>query len=499
MWAAGETPESLPREYSMNRIRVGALVVVTILGLMVTTGANSTGTQRVDPDVRSQVESGELERFWIVLAEQADLSAASSLSTKREKTQYVFDRLQETATRTQAPLLLDLARADLSAQSFWVDNRILVTPVRTVSLDEIEGLASRSGVGRLDAVRPAINPESVPMQAATDSVANVLPVGWNIAATGALERHAAGITGAGVVVGISDSGVAFEHPALATRYRGHGVGHDGNWFDPSPAASPVPVDPTGHGTGTASVAVGSAPGFPIGMAPGAQWIACRGVGPGSNAASVLACLQWFLAPTDVNGQNPNPARAPDVTNHSYICPFCGVQTAFANLRAAGIATVGVTGNFGPACGSVFDPGTYNEILAVGATAVGDRNALIASYSSRGPTEGLLLVRPHLVAPGTDILAADANGPSGYINFSGTSFAAPHVAGAIALLWQQYPQLAGNVAATEQFLINSVHPRVDSAQECTGSPTAIPNNLYGHGFLQVGPGPAVFLNGFEVGQ
>lgn len=295
-----------------------------------------------------------------------------------------------------------------------------------------------------------------------------------------------------MVVGISDSGAIATHPALANNYRGTGGTHDYNWFDPTAAASAVPDDTNGHGTHVTGVAVGLSPTNHIGVAPEATWIACRGVGPGSSAATVLSCLQWFLAPTDVTGANPNPNLAPDVTNHSYICPFCEHQTAYANLVAAGIFVVGVSGNFGPTCESAFDPGTYSTVTAIGATDPGGRDAPLADYSSRGPWEDGIL--PHLVAPGTEILSAVP--PAAYETQTGTSQAAPHVAGGVALLWSSRPDLHGRVEKTRTALFAAAYPRLNTTGQCP-STTAIPNNLYGYGFLDLFR--PVFSDDFETGD
>lgn len=81
----------------------------------------------------------------------------------------------------------------------------------------------------------------------------------------------------------------------------------------------------------------------IGMAPEAQWIACRSLGPGASRQTVLKCLEFFLAPTDVEGRNPNSDVRPHITSHSYLCNGCQLDEAVKNLRAAGIAVVVANG------------------------------------------------------------------------------------------------------------------------------------------------------------
>ncbi len=430
----------------------------------------------------------------VVLTERADLSAAEALGTKAEKGQFVFDTLRETAHRTQAPLIKWLTERGYRVQSFFIDNQLLVESPdgQTVRGADLDDLAALPSVARVEPLRAAWVQDELPKRAVELPESRTgVTFNPNIVSVGAVPWHEAGISGQGIVVGISDSGASASHPALAANYRGAGDGHDYNWFDPTQAASPTPIDTNGHGTHVTGVAVGSTGSNVIGVAPGAQWIACRGVGPGSSQATVLACLQWFLAPTQVNGQNPDPSRAPDVTNHSYICPFCGLQVAFANLRSAGIASVTVSSNQGPTCGSIFDPGTYPGVLTIGATDLeGGRDAALGEYSGRGPLDDGE-VRPQLVAPGTAVVSAEPGG--GYGERTGTSHASPHVAGLIALLWSARLDLLGSVAATENLLFSLAYPRLSKDVTCP-SPIPIPNNLYGWGFLQLPM--TIFGDGFE---
>lgn len=456
-------------------------------------------TRKADPDLVALAGADGVDWLMIRLTEQADASEASALPTKREKTRFVFETLRDTAQQTQGPLLDELERLGLEAKPYFIINQVLVTAPagQRIGLDLLADLATREDVARLDLVRPAWLPEqapgATPVAKGSPAVQHGGPtVAPNIEAVGAKLLYDRNIRGQGMVVGVSDSGAIATHPALANNYRGTGGTHDYNWFDPTPAASIVPEDTNGHGTHVTGIAVGLSPTNHIGVAPEATWIACRGVGPGANAATVLSCLQWFLAPTDVTGANPNPNLAPDVTNHSYICPFCEHQTAYANLVAAGIFVVGVTGNFGPTCESPFDPGTYPIVTAIGATDPGGRDAPLGEYSSRGPWEDRIL--PHLVAPGTEILSALP--PDAYATSTGTSQAAPHVTGGVALLWSSRPDLHGRVEKTRNTLLASAYPRLDAAGVCS-SPTAIPNNLYGYGFLDLFR--PVFSDDFETGD
>src|SRR6185369_8656568 len=127
-----------------------------------------------------------------------------------------------------------------------------------------------------------------------------------------------GDTGKGIVIGGSDSGVDGTHPALSGNFRGG----DDSGLDPfaTGAAATAPTDHNGHGTHTMATAVGTG----VGVAPGAQWVACvnlpRNFG---NPADYLTCLQFMLAPYP-RGADPlrdgRPERAPHVLTNSWGCP-----------------------------------------------------------------------------------------------------------------------------------------------------------------------------------
>ena len=155
---------------------------------------------------------------------------------------------------------------------------------------------------------------------------------WNISKIQAPRVWALGYTGQGVVVGGQDTGYDWDHPALINQYRGwNGVSanHDYNWHDAihsnavvsCPANSPVPCDDHSHGTHTMGTMVGDDGGAnQIGVAPGAKWIGCRNMNLGvGTPTTYIECYEWFIAPYDLSGNNPDPTKAPDVINNSWAC------------------------------------------------------------------------------------------------------------------------------------------------------------------------------------
>jgi serine protease AprX len=301
--------------------------------------------------------------------------------------------------------------------------------------------------------------------------------------------------------------VTWQHPALRPHYRGWNGStgeHDYNWWDavhadldgdgtnPCGFNTKAPCDDdTGnsHGSHTMGTAIGDdGAGNQIGVAPGAKWISCRNMDSGIGRPSTyIECLQFFLAPTDLQGRNPDPARRPDVVGNSYACPTneqCtqdSLRVAVDNMRAGGIFMSVSAGNEGPNCSSVvWPPSHYDSSVSVGAT---DINDAIAGFSSRGPVtiDGSGRPKPDLVAPGVGVRSSTR---TGYGALSGTSMASPHVGGAVALLWSALPNLRRDVDATERLLEQTAVQRT-STQVCGGNTaTAVPNNVFGYGRIDV---------------
>ena len=152
-----------------------------------------------------------------------------------------------------------------------------------------------------------------------------LGVEWGVSRVNAPAVWDKGFTGEGVVVGVIDSGVEWQHQALQSKWRGHNplnpgnLNVDYNWYDATSVKSALPADSDGHGTHVTGTILGSAGSNQIGVAPGAQWIAARifGGNDGGTAAVILDAAQFMLAPTDMNGQYPRPDLAPDIINNSW--------------------------------------------------------------------------------------------------------------------------------------------------------------------------------------
>jgi subtilisin family serine protease len=247
-----------------------------------------------------------------------------------------------------------------------------------------------------------------------------------------------------------------------------------------------PCDDFGHGTHTMGTMVGDDGGSnQVGMAPGAKWIGCRNMDVGVGTPTTYTeCFQWFIAPTDLNDQNPNPALAPHVINNSWGCPASegcvdpnALKTVVENTRAAGIVVVASAGNSGSSCSTVNTAiAIYDASFSVGATGSTD---VIAGFSSRGPVtvDGSNRLKPDVSAPGVNVRSSVPG--TGYGFSSGTSMAGPHVAGLVGLLISAVPDLAGEVDLLEAIIADTALG-ITTAENCGGTGGQIPNNVYGYG-------------------
>jgi len=456
--------------------------------------------RKLAPWVLEKTASGQTAEFMVVLGEQADLSEAALLPTKLAKGRYVYETLLEHARQTQAPLLDWLEARRVEHQSFYIVNSILVKGDRDLAVmlaarpdvDRVEGNPVIAGIAPVEVSEETLRQEIEQVgasQAVEPGVSYIrAPLVWD-----------AGHTGQGIVIGGQDTGVKWDHPALKSRYRGWDgakASHDYNWHDSihsrggvCGADSLVPCDDDNHGTHTLGTVVGTDGGVnQIGVAPGAQFIACRNMDQGNGTpATYLECFEFFLAPYPVKGTpaQGDPSKAPDLTTNSWSCPpseGCSQATLRAAVevqRAAGILTIVAAGNSGSGCSTVTDPpGHYDASYTVGA--ISSSTGGLASFSSRGPVtiDGSQRIKPDITAPGVGVRSAVPSGSYG--SLSGTSMATPHVAGAVALLWSAFPFLRGQVDLTEN-LLNESAVRVNTSS-C--SSTGIPNNLFGYGRLDI---------------
>jgi bacillopeptidase F len=388
--------------------------------------------------------------------------AAYGVSDRRKRDNALLTALKAKAAGNW-PLISALLQpfGARNAVQLWIINAVAVT----LPVSAVQELARNPLIGRIgyDGVVPF---------AATPSTQATPSGSWNLDAVHAPELWSLGVNGSGVVMASLDTGVDAAHPDIAANWRGGG----NSWFDPY-GQHAAPYDFSGHGTQTMGLMIGgSGSGVPIGMAPGARWIAAKVFDDTGVAAfsKIHLAFQWLLDPDG----NAATLDAPDIVNASWglggIAPgSCNLEFAedIQALKAAGIAIVFAGGNGGPDAGTSASPAANPGALAVGSV---DAGLAIDPSSSRGPSGCDGSVFPKLVAPGVNVVSSDLSfgGLALYATLSGTSFAAAHVAGAMALLASAFP--AAPVAMLETALSDSAHDLG----------VAGPDNEYGYGLIDV---------------
>jgi subtilisin family serine protease len=245
----------------------------------------------------------------------------------------------------------------------------------------------------------------------------------------------AGLSGQGVKIAVLDSGVNADHPDLA----GQLLAAENFTDDPDTA------DRHGHGTHVAGIAAGT------GAAAGGDR---RGVAFGAKLLNGKVCDRFGQCPFSsvVAGMEWAATQGAKVINLSLGGPHTDgldpVEETLEHLTATeGMLFVVAAGNDGPTdpdrpeAATLESPAEAPSALAVGAV---DPDDGLAGFSSTGPSQGDFLLKPEITAPGVDIIAPRAEGtelgePVGdqYVKASGTSMAAPHVAGAAAALLQRF--------------------------------------------------------------
>ncbi|MCS6846863.1 MAG: S8 family serine peptidase [Anaerolineae bacterium] len=446
-------------------------------------------SERVRVIVRMKPVTRELDK-WMDDMRDAPRSAL------RETRAAFVQALKFTAAESQRNILGYLSTPEVAAQfdglrTYWIINGLALraTPavilaiaqrddVESVRLDEwvravgppFTNAGSITETLRAELARPAPQPQ-LPDALIGDTLRPGIAqapasgeVTWGVSKIRADQVwRGLGIRGEGVVVANIDGGVDWQHPALQASYRGWTGGpaadHFHNWFDATDEGAIYPSDANGHGTHTMGTMVGQGG---VGVAPGARWMAVKGLN-----SQGLGLFSWIHSAFEfVLAPGGNPAYAPDVLNNSWSSTD-GTNTEFkedlAALQRAGIFVVFANGNRGPNPSSVGSPASLPGAIGVGAT---DEEDEVAYFSSRGPSPIDGSVKPVVSAPGVNVISTFPGG--GYASYDGTSMAAPHVAGAAALLLSAAPNLS--LSAMLYALTSTARPLT----------TTIPNNASGWG-------------------
>ncbi len=391
-------------------------------------------------------------------------------ATRAIRHERVITALKDMAADTQGPLLARLASlraqgAVTACKPYWIANLVAAR----MSVAAVRQVATRSDV-RIITTSLSVSPTE-PYSKTPGSEAAFIGSTPGVRAINAHRVwYELGITGAGRLVCGLDTGVMGSHPALASRWRGAepGMPWQWAWKDVLGGNTQFPVDLNSHGTHTMGTAVGLADAGldTIGVAWGAQWIACNAIDqPVSHEfdSDVIAAFQWVSDP-DENPQTIDDV--PDVVMNAWRVnellgyPDCDARwwAIIDACEAAGCAVVFSAGGDGPGARTIGSPAdritTPTNAFAIGAASAQEGEVFpypIAIFSSRGPSgcDGVTK-KPEVVAPGVNVLSSTNNGSYAY--WSGTAMAVPHVAGIFALMREADPDL--DVTTAKQILLET---------------------------------------------
>ncbi|MEE4637331.1 MAG: S8 family serine peptidase [Wenzhouxiangella sp.] len=430
---------------------------------------------QVDPEVLAMIEAGETPDLLVSFV-TPDLSDAYKMSWN-ERGRYVYKELERARMNAQSPLQDYFDLLGVEYESYRVGNLMVV---RQADLDSLQTLMSYRAT-RVISEKPEfflIEPEETTEFMPANS-AEAEPNLGQIGATDVWDQL--GVTGEGIVVGLNDSPPRYTHSVLQSSYRGFVNGefeHDYNWYDPAGNQS-APVGEN-HGTHVLGTMVGNDGGTNVtGVAIGAQWMACGGC-VGQGCPSVLACLDFFVAPTDRQGANPNPDLRPHVVNNSW--GDCGqsynaiYESIWDSMYAAGVIPMISNGNASncgysspPGPNTVGNPARAGRVMGIGSTTQTGGN--YATHSNWGPTDspnpgldggsfdhfGFPDIKPNVVAPGQGIRSSVASSDTAFAGFTGTSMASPHASGVAALMMSAAPCLIGNHVRINTILMDTANP------------------------------------------
>lgn len=413
---------------------------------------------KLTSDLQSVIASNTTthHRVFILMEEQVNFiqlkeNFKNNKTSLADRSKTVILKLKENATRTQREVLDFLENNPgvdpESLRAFWVSNalfaEVTTEVLKVLSLREdiqiIEPEKEVKPIGYERTMGPFAQPEGIE----TGLQAINAPAMWKL-----------GYTGYGLTALIMDTGTNPHHPALRNNYLGLYKPLEQVWS----GTGTEPFDCDDHGTHVAGTVLGldRLNNDTIGVAFNSMWTAAPPIGCGfeSTNLNVIENYEWSLDPDD----DPNTSDdIPKVINNSWgfdgqssdgICNSIFTST-FDALEAAGIANVFAAGNEGPGLETLSGPQNINSSLvncfSVAALQGSNPDLLAANFSSRGPstcesTDASLFIKPEVSAPGVNVRSAVNNGF--YDNLSGTSMASPHVAGAVLLLREAFPELTG---------------------------------------------------------
>jgi len=442
-------------------------LAVGVLGIFPLIKAGSISESLLAKLTSGQSKTNAILELPSVMSTVLNNPTLSSLSGA-DKASLMTTLMKQLTSQSQSPFMsiINQFGAGTKATPFYISN---VISMKDVNLPLINALATVPGPFTLreEQIFSGGDIESSPGQ---NNISSLAARGqWSVEKIEAPAVWDNGIFGEGILIANIDSGVYKDHEALRDNFAGA-------WKDAVNGQDDQPYDDHGHGTHTMGTICGRSRG--IGVAPGATWIACKALDSLNRGSeqSLLSCGQWIFE------QRP----LPHVVCNSWGGDRGGntwYNNVISSWRSVGIIPVFSIGNDGNQCGTARSPGDQDNLISVGNT---DINDVVARTSSRGPAVRSRKTKPEVSAPGENVWSASNNGDTQYRSFSGTSMAAPHVTGAIALMLQANPGLQFNdiLLTLTRSADRPKASKADLKCEPSNSKTTYPNNAYGYGRINV---------------
>ncbi len=450
-------------------------LIVFILAFSFMYAQDNSGSSVITDALSEQMDQkseSDLIQINIRLSEQYNLNNIKSelaIMEKEEQRDFVINELQAFRDESQAEILqfIRIKNRDGKTElihSLWITNTITCLATK----DVINELAQRMDIDRIDwdEERKMLIGDNKSGSGGSDNGGKEIT--WNVTHIDATDVWALGYTGAGIVVGVLDTGVNYDHLDLADHvwvnpaYPNHGYDFVNNDDDP--------MDDHGHGTHCAGTVAGDGTaGSQTGMAPDATIMCVKVLDAGGSGSEsgVWAAIQFTV---DNGGDVISMSLG---WQHSWGVDRESWRNSFDNALAAGVISAVAAGNEGNQQGSYPIPdnvrtpgdcpppwlnpdqtliGGTSGVVCVGSTDIND-NA--SSFTSQGPVDwsaispfndyayspGMGLIRPDVAAPGSNIKSLAHYSNTGYEDgWSGTSMATPAVAGVMALMLDKNPYL-----------------------------------------------------------
>ncbi len=436
-------------------------IIVLLIGLGVVPSTRRVLSNETSFGGILEENNEEVVSVLVYLKDQVDLDKITThMDEQRASLQLrhetVVVELQNTASESQTEIveyLNDLKSQDLvkDFKCYWVGNIIRVDTYQYIvdeiaKRDDVEEVYPNYGIELIEPTYESFESEPGYKNDVENGLEAIrAPEVWDL-----------GITGEGVLVATIDTGVDGNHPALASRWAGVAdpryEGHpEWAWLDSSGGQNDFPFDYGNHGTHTMGTVCGGAPGDQIGVAPGALWMSAGWAYSDVPhfVSDIIESFEWMIDP---DGDPTTNWDVPDVCSNSwglsdsFGVPDCD-ETFWTYLdacEAAGTVIIFIAGNEGsqglrrPADRATDD----YRCFAVAAVDANDPDWPIADFSSRGPTycnpNGDEAIKPDIAAPGVSVRSSVPGG--GYTTYSGTSMAAPHINGVVALMREANPNI-----------------------------------------------------------